>query len=74
MEGDIEGFAASDEAVAVFVDALRRRPFMSSVRVVTTRHRELPGDGEVARAFRLAFTLDLEPRVRRWIRRSLRKG
>lgn len=59
VEGDIEGFAASDEAVAVFVDALRRRPFMSSVRVVTTRHRELPGDGEVARAFRLAFTLDL---------------
>lgn len=60
IEGEIEGFAVSDEAVAVFVDALRRRPFMSSVRVVTTRHRELPGDGEVARAFRLAFTLDLD--------------
>ena len=60
VEGEIEGFAASDEAVAIFVDALRTRPFMSSVRVVTTRHRELSGDGEVARAFRLAFTLDLD--------------
>ena len=60
VEGEIEGFAASDEAVAALVDALRSRPFMDGVRVVTTRHRELAGEGEVAREFRVAFAIDLE--------------
>ena len=60
VEGEIEGFAVSDEAVAALVDALRSRPFMNGVRVVTTRHRELTGEGEVAREFRVAFELDLE--------------
>jgi hypothetical protein len=58
IEGEIEGFAASDEAVAAFVDALRRRPFFEEVRVESTRHRDV--SGVPARAFRIAFDLDLE--------------
>ncbi len=58
IEGEIEGFAASDEAVAAFVDALRRRPFFEDVRVESTRHRDLAGIP--ARAFRIAFDVDLE--------------
>jgi len=58
IDGEIEGFAASDEAVAAFVDALRRRPFFRDVRVESTRHRDVAGTP--ARAFRVAFELDLE--------------
>jgi hypothetical protein len=58
IEGEIEGFAASDEAVAAFVDALRRRPFFEEVRVESTRHRDV--SGVPARAFRIAFEIDLE--------------
>lgn len=58
IEGEIEGFAARDEAVAAFVDALRNRPFFRSVRVESTRHRDVSGDS--ARAFRIAFGIDLE--------------
>lgn len=58
IEGEIEGFAASDEAVAAFVDALRERAFFRDVRVESTRHRDVAGDP--ARAFRIAFTVDLE--------------
>lgn len=58
IEGEIEGFAASDEAVAAFVDALRERPFFRDVRVESTRHRDVAGDP--ARAFRIAFAIDLE--------------
>ncbi len=60
VEGDIEGFAASDEDVAEFVDALRARRFFRGVRVVTTRHRELDSGEEVAREFRIAFEFDLD--------------
>jgi hypothetical protein len=58
IEGEIEGFAASDEAVAAFVDALRVRPFFADVRVESTRHLDL--EGNPARSFRLAFLIDLE--------------
>lgn len=58
IEGEVEGFAASDEAVAAFVDALRERPFFRDVRVESTRHRDIAGDP--ARAFRIAFAIDLE--------------
>jgi hypothetical protein len=58
VEGEIEGFAASDEAVAAFVDALRGRPFFGDVRVESTRHRDVGGDP--ARSFRLAFLIDLD--------------
>jgi hypothetical protein len=58
IDGEVEGFAASDEAVAAFVDALRRRPFFMDVRVESTRHRDVAGTP--ARAFRIAFDLDLE--------------
>ncbi len=58
IQGEIEGFAASDEAVAAFVDALRRRPFFEDVRVESTRHRDVAG--LPARAFRIAFDVDLE--------------
>jgi hypothetical protein len=60
VSGEIDGFAASDEDVARFVDALRARPFFRGVRVVTTRHRELGGADEVAREFRIAFEVDLD--------------
>ena len=60
VEGDIEGFAATDEDVARFVDALRSRPFFRGVRVVTTRHRELGSGIEVAREFQIAFEVDLD--------------
>ena len=60
VEGDIEGFAATDEDVARFVDALRGRPFFRGVRVVTTRHRELGSGIEVAREFQIAFEVDLD--------------
>jgi hypothetical protein len=58
IEGEIEGFAATDEAVAAFVDALRTRPFFDDVRVESTRHRDVGGDA--ARSFRLAFLIDLD--------------
>lgn len=60
VAGEIDGFAASDEDVARFVDALRTRAFFGGVRVVTTRHRELGGADEVAREFRIAFEVDLD--------------
>ena len=60
IEGDIEGFAATDDDVARFVDALRNRPFFRGVRVVTTRHRELGSGTEVAREFQIAFEVDLD--------------
>ena len=60
LEGDIEGFAATDDDVARFVDALRNRPFFRGARVVTTRHRELGSGSEVAREFQIAFEVDLD--------------
>ncbi|MBC02318.1 MAG: hypothetical protein CMJ34_03300 [Phycisphaerae bacterium] len=60
VEGDIEGFASTDEDVALLVDALRSRPFFREVRVVTTRHRELGSGTEVAREFQIAFEVDLD--------------
>ena len=44
--------------MALFVEALRRRPLLKEVRVETTRHRTI-GE-ETARAFRIAFEIDLE--------------
>ncbi len=58
IDGEIEGFATSDESVAAFVDAIRRRPFFEDVRVESTRHREVAG--HAARAFRIAFEVDLD--------------
>ena len=58
IEGEIEGFAASDEAVAAFVDSIRRRRFFRDVRVESTRHRDVAGTP--ARSFRIAFEIDLE--------------
>lgn len=58
IDGELEGFAATDEAVAEFVDALRARPFFREVRVESTRHRDLEGDA--ARSFRIGFGIDLE--------------
>ena len=60
VKGEVEGFAGSDDDVAALVDALRGLQRFAGVRVVTTRHRDLSGDGEVARAFRIAFEIDLE--------------
>jgi hypothetical protein len=58
ITAEIEGFTASDDDVALFVEALRRRPMLRDVRVETTRHRTV-GE-ETARAFRIAFDIDLE--------------
>jgi len=58
ITAEIEGFTASDDDVALFVEALRRRPLLKEVRVETTRHRTI-GE-ETARAFRIAFDIDLE--------------
>jgi hypothetical protein len=58
ITAEIEGFTASDDDVALFVEALRRRPLLKEVRVETTRHRTV-GE-ETARAFRIAFDIDLE--------------
>jgi Tfp pilus assembly protein PilN len=58
ITAEIEGFTASDDDVALFVEALRRRPLLKEVRVETTRHRTI-GE-ETARAFRIAFEIDLE--------------
>ena len=58
IDGELEGFAASDDAVAEFVEALGSRPFFRRVRVESTRHLDL--DGDPARAFRIAFDIDLE--------------
>ena len=59
VEGDVEGFAATDEDVARFVD----RPvceILPTDIVVTTRHRELGSGIEVAREFQIAFEVDLD--------------
>ena len=58
IDGELEGFAATDDAVAEFVEALGSRPFFRRVRVESTRHLDL--DGDPARAFRIAFSIDLE--------------
>lgn len=58
ITAEIEGFTASDDDVALFVEALRRRPLLKEVRVETTRHRTV-GE-ETARAFRIAFDIDLD--------------
>ncbi|MDC0429517.1 PilN domain-containing protein [Phycisphaerales bacterium] len=57
ITAEIEGFTASDDDVALFVEALRNRPLLRDVRVETTRHRTV-GE-ETARAFRIAFDIDL---------------
>lgn len=57
IEGEIEGFAATDEEVAAVADALRGRPHLRAVRVESTRHLDVEGDP--ARSFRIAFEIDL---------------
>lgn len=58
IEAEIEGFTATDADVAVFVEALRRRPLFRDVRVESTRHRSIAD--RTARAFRIVFEIDLE--------------
>ena len=58
IETEIEGFTATDADVAVFVEALRRRPLFRDVRVESTRHRSVAD--RTARAFRIVFEIDLE--------------
>ena len=58
LQGEIEGFAATDEHVVEIVTSLRSVPFFMEVKVERTWHREIKGDP--ARAFRLRFEVDLE--------------
>lgn len=58
LQGELEGFAASDEDVVSLVESLRAVPFFLEVKVERTWHRDLQGDP--ARAFRLGFEVDLE--------------
>lgn len=58
IEAEIEGFTATDADVALFVEALRRRPLFRDVRVESTRHRSI--EDHTARAFRIVFEIDLE--------------
>lgn len=58
IEAEFEGFTATDADVAIFVDALRRRPLFRDVRVESTRHRSVAD--RTARAFRIVFEIDLE--------------
>lgn len=58
IEAEIEGFMATDADVAIFVDALRRRPLFRDVRVESTRHRSV--EERTARAFRIVFEIDLD--------------
>ena len=58
IAAEIEGFTATDADVAVFVEALRRRPLFRDVRVESTRHRSVAE--RTARAFRIVFEIDLE--------------
>lgn len=58
IEVEVEGFTATDADVAIFVEALRRRPLFRDVRVESTRHRSVAD--RTARAFRIVFEIDLE--------------
>ena len=58
IAAEIEGFTATDADVAIFVEALRRRPLFRDVRVESTRHRSVAE--RTARAFRIVFEIDLE--------------
>lgn len=58
MRGELQGVAATDLDVARLVEALRARRPIEEVEVETSRHTRI--GPHPARAFRLAFSIDLE--------------
>ena len=58
MRGELQGVASTDLDVARLVDALRARRPIEEVEVETSRHTRI--GPHPARAFRLAFSIDLD--------------